>query len=344
MRKRWIIGGASLAVLLGTAYTGYWFWLAQTFEQNLVLWVEQQRAMGYRMAYASDRPHGYPLAVEIGLDDIVIESPPGQSVWRLSTASKVLSVPPWAPLSLRIGDGGERVPCNVRWTTGGRDYDIAVDGIDTTLHLSTQGDLPAISITGDSVDVRENGKTIAGVTQASGSVDFLPAMSHTESSVEFRLSARGIDFEASIPADAKTGKTHDWLLAGQVKGPVPLGPLPTALAAWSNDGGRIELTEFNANWEAATEVSGDGTVALDGRLQPVGAFSAVVRGYNEAVDAAVGRGFMTSAQGTAAKLWLNARAEKDDRGLKVKLPLTIQDGFLSMGPLKLARLPIMTWQ
>ena len=344
MRKRWIIAGVGLVVLLGVAYTGYWFWLARTFQQNLALWVDQQRAMGYRMAYAAGEPHGFPLAVEIGLEDIVIESPPGQAPWHLSTASKALSMSPWAPLSLRIGDGGARVPCTVRWTADGRDYDVAVDGIDTTLHFSTQGDLPAVRITGDSVDVRENGKTIAGVTQASGSVDFLPAMSHTESSVEFRLSARGIDFEASIPAAARTERTHDWLLAGQVKGPVPLGPLPTALAAWSNDGGRVELTEFNADWEAATEVSGDGTVALDDRLQPVGAFSAVVRGYNEAVDAAVARGFMTPAQGTAAKLWLSARAEKDDRGFKVKLPLTIQDGFLSMGPLKLARLPVLAWQ
>jgi hypothetical protein len=106
----------------------------------------------------------------------------------------------------------------------------------------------------------------------------------------------------------------------------------------------VELTQFNANWEAATTVSGDGTVALDQRLQPVGAFSAVVRGYDEAVDAAVARGLMTPAQGTAVKVWLNARAEKDERGLKVKLPLTIQDGFLSMGPVKLAQVPRIVWQ
>jgi len=119
--------------------------------------------------------------------------------------------------------------------------------------------------------------------------------------------------------------------------------LPAAVAAWAIEGGHVELTQFNAHWEAATTVSGDGTVALDQRLQPVGAFSAVVRGYNEAVDAVVARGLMTPAQGTAAKLWLNARAEKDERGLKVKLPLTIQDGFLSMGPVKLAQVPRIAW-
>ena len=54
--------------------------------------------------------------------------------------------------------------------------------------------------------------------------------------------------------------------------------------------------------------------------------------------------WLSTDRPTAAKLWLGARAEKDERGFKVKLPLTIQDGFLSMGPLKLARLPVVAWQ
>jgi hypothetical protein len=232
------------------------------------------------------------------------------------------------------------VPCNLQWTADARSYDVAVDGLDTRLQLSTEGDPPSVEISTTFVDVRENGKVVAGIAQAAGSVDFLPAVSHAESSIEFRLSAHDIAFQA---ADSDNEQTHDWLLAGQVKGPLPIAPLPAALAAWSKDGGRIELTAFNADWEAATQLSGDGTVALDEQLQPVAAFSAVVRGYNEAVDAAVARGFMTPAQATAAKFWLAARAEKDERGLKVKLPLTVQDGFLSMGPVKLAQVPRIVW-
>lgn len=340
MRKRWIIGGALLLAALSAAYAGYWFWLAQTLQQNLALWIDQQRAMGYRMAYAAGDPHGFPLAVAIGLRDIVVESPPDQAPWRLSTTSKTLSLAPWAPLTLRIGESGDPLPCNLTWTAGGRDYELALDGLDTRLQLSTQGDPPAIEMNSGSLDVRENGQAIAGVTQAAGAVDFLPAASHTESSIEFRLSARDVTIQGAV---SQNEQTRDLLLAGQVKGPVPLGPLPAALAAWSRDGGRIDLTAFNATWEAATELSGDGTVALDGQLQPIAALSAVVRGYNEAIDAAVARGLMTPAQGTAAKFWLAARAEKDERGLKVKLPLTLQDGFLSMGPIKLAQVPRIAW-
>lgn len=344
MRKRWIIGWITLLIALGTAYTGYWFWLAQTFQQNLALWVDQQRAMGYRISYAPGEPGGYPLSVHIALSRVVIDSPPGQSPWRLDSASKILSIAPWAPLSLRIIDGDEPAACNLRWAAGGRNFGMSIDGMDLRVRLATEGNLPAIRISGKSVGVTEQGREIAGLIQPSGSVDLLQATSDTQSSAEFLLSAHGIDFVPLAQSDSKTVETYDWVVAGQIKGPVPLAPLPAALAAWSSEGGHVELTQFNANWEATTTVSGDGTVALDQRLQPVGAFSAVVRGYNEAVDAAVARGVMTLAQGAAVKLWLNARAEKDERGLKVTLPLTIQDGFVSMGPIKLAQVPHIAWE
>src|SRR5215510_5718871 len=119
MRKRWVIGGACLLAALAAAYTGYWFWLARTFQENLALWVDQQRAMGYRMAYAAGDPHGFPLAVEIGLSDVVVEAPSDQAPWRLSRTAKTLSLARWAPLRLRIGDAGGPMPCVLRWTAGG---------------------------------------------------------------------------------------------------------------------------------------------------------------------------------------------------------------------------------
>ena len=344
MRKRWTIGGIALLIALGTAYTGYWFWLARTVKENLALWVDQQRATGYRISYSADEPVGYPLSIQVALSGVTIDSPPGQSAWRLDSASKILRIAPWAPLSLRIVDGDVPAACNLRWAAAGRNYGMSIDGMDLTIRLTTEGDLPAINISGKSIGVTEQGRAIAGLTQPSGSVDLLPATSDTQSSAEFLFSAHGIDFVAPAQSDSKTVETYDWVVAGQIKGPVPLAPLPEALAAWSSEGGHLELTQFNANWEATTTVSGDGTVALDRRLQPVGAFSAVVRGYDAAVDAAVARGVMMPAQGTAVKLWLNAHAEKDERGLKVTLPLTIQDGFVSMGSIKLAQVPPIAWE
>src|SRR5215470_3732767 len=225
MRKRWIIGGILVLVALGAAYTGYWFWLARTFQQNLALWADQQRAMGYRITYAAGEPGGYPLSIDIALSQVAIDSPPGQSAWRLSTASKSLSVAPWAPLSLRLLDRGESAASNVRWVAGGRDYAMSIDGMDLTIRLSSEGALPAIRLSGKSAGMSQEGRQILDLIQPSASVDFLQATSDTESSAEFSLSARGIDFVSPSPSDSSVVETYDWLVAGQVKGPVPLAPL-----------------------------------------------------------------------------------------------------------------------
>lgn len=345
MRKRWIMGGIALLLALGAAYSGYWFWLARTFEENLALWIDQQRALGYHISYAAGEPHGYPLAIDMALSHVSIDSPPGESAWRVATESATLSLAPWSPLSLRIEQGGTAAACSLQWTAAGRDYALSIDGMALTIELSSDGaPPPAVRISSRSAALSQQGRAMASLVEPSGRVDFLAAAADTQSSAEFRLSAHGIAFAPHAPSGEIAVETYDWVVAGQVKGPVPLAPLRAALAAWSNEGGHVELTQFNANWEAKTTVSGDGTVALDQRLQPVGAFSAVVRGYNEAVDAVVAHGLMTPAQGTAVKLWLNARAEKDEHGLKVTLPLTVQDGFLSLGPIKLAQVPHIAWQ
>src|SRR5262245_18606649 len=132
MRKRWIIGGIVLLLALGAAYTGYWFWLARTFQENLTLWIDQQRATGYRFSYAAGEPHGYPLSVDIDLSGVSIESPAGATAWRVATESATLSLAPWSPLSLRIEQGGTAATCSLQWTAAGRDYALSIDGMELT--------------------------------------------------------------------------------------------------------------------------------------------------------------------------------------------------------------------
>src|SRR5262245_21229921 len=214
MRNRWIIGAVGLAVLLGAAYTGYWFWLARTVEENLVLWVEQHRAMGYGFDYEAARPGGFPLAIRVALSRVEIDSPSGEPSWQLSTTAKTLSIAPWSPLSIRVLDDGESVPCHVKWIAGGRAYALSVDGMDLTIRLSSDGSFPAFRLSGNSAAVTGEGHQIVSLTQPSSSVDFLPAQSDTDSSVQFQISAGSAQFTA--PSEPAAVATSDWLIAGQV--------------------------------------------------------------------------------------------------------------------------------
>jgi hypothetical protein len=59
----------------------------------------------------------------------------------------------------------------------------------------------------------------------------------------------------------------------------------------------------------------------------------------------VASGFLTAEQGEVGKTMLGAFArEPSDGGLKeVRLPVTLQNRKLSVGPLEFARLPAVEW-
>lgn len=334
------------ALLLGGVYTAYWFWLAQRFENNLALWIDQQRANGYQISYVASQPYGYPLSVKINARDIKIDSPPHQSPWQLTTPWKLLSIAPWSPLSLQIADHPDDSAPGLLLNTNGREFYASTADLRITLGLSASGNPPSIEIAAQSIGLDENEYRIVGATKPSLRLDLFETSSHEERTAEFQFNANSLDFPSQLETGPRTIKTNDWSIAAQVKGPIPLAPLPAALAAWSSNGGIVELRQFAANWNEATEISGNGTLALDGNLQPLFAGTAMVRGYSEAIDALVQAGLMQQNQATGAKIALAAMAKPADDGgpPTAKLPLTIQDGFLFVGPLKLARMPRIVWQ
>ncbi len=343
MRKHRIIGGILLLVALGAAYTGYWFWLARTFEQNLALWVDQQRAMGYRMSYSAGEPSGFPLPVRIRVADVIVEAPVGHPPWRFDTASMRLGIAPWSPLTLHIDNEGTRPGYRLQWVAATRDYDLSVEGLSLALRLPTQGERLAVEIKRRNVSVSENASDIAWINHLAGYVEFAAARSHDESSIRFDLSADGIDFP--MPAPAYTVETYFWSLSGRLMGQLPEEPIPSALAAWSSEGGYLELTQFKANWEGTTRVSIEGSGALDSQLQPVASMTAQLHNYPELIDWLVTIGALTSSQATATKLALAAMSRPDADGrMEARVPLTIQNGYVSVGAMKIAQIPRIEWQ
>ena len=343
MRKRWIIGGACLAVLLGTAYTGYWFWLAQTFEQNLALWIDQQRAMGYRISYSADTPNGFPFSVTELLVEPAVESHSGSTPWRLRTESLRVSIAPWSPFRVRLNDGYV-MNYFLDWgkTDDQHSTKILVGSSRAGVTFADDGAAPVVDFRLEPVFAFEGKQRVALLHNLQGRIETIVPGGGSSSSPAFSVNVGSAHFDDLI--QSPLGQDFSRVaIEGRITGAVSQGTLVDALDAWRDDGGTIELTRLAAVW-GPLAVTANGTLALDPQLQPIGAFTAEVRGHNEAIDAAVAGGFMTSAQGTAAKLWINARAEKDDGGFKVKLPLTIQDGFLSMGPIKLAQVPKISWE
>jgi hypothetical protein len=83
------------------------------------------------------------------------------------------------------------------------------------------------------------------------------------------------------------------------------------------------------------KLSGSGTFSLDDQLRPLAAANTSVQGATETLQAVADAGLMKSGDAQLAALGLALLADGQGR---VKVPLTAQDGELSSGPLKLAKL------
>jgi hypothetical protein len=183
-----------------------------------------------------------------------------------------------------------------------------------------------------------------GLLQADAQIDAAASAADGGKSVD--LIAALQDLSISEPADLPLGNYISMInLAAALEGTLHPGRPSESLAAWRDAGGVLQIQKFVANW-GPLAVTAEGTLALDGQMQPLFAGTATVRGYSEAIDALVQARMMDPGGATGAKIALSAMAKPADDGgpPAAKIPVTIQDGFLFVGPLKLAQMPRIVWQ
>ncbi|MBD87540.1 MAG: hypothetical protein CMM34_04700 [Rhodospirillaceae bacterium] len=118
-------------------------------------------------------------------------------------------------------------------------------------------------------------------------------------------------------------------------------PLPDswdrlALAEWRDDGGVVELPHFRVVW-GALDLQLDGTFSLDEAFRPIGAANVAVKGYQSLLEVLLFEGAISESVAVAVGLGLDILAEpipEEDVRL-LKAPVTIQDGYLSVGGIPL---------
>jgi len=130
-----------------------------------------------------------------------------------------------------------------------------------------------------------------------------------------------------------------------VLGDVPKEPWPEAIQKWSDKGGTIEIEALKVAY-GPLRLQADGTLALDGELQPIGAFSGRAEGFYETVDALRERGLVRGRDATAARFVLGALAKQPEWGgpAVLELSLSIQNRRLYTGPVPLLELGRLRWQ
>lgn len=316
-------------------YTGWWFWLAGTVREQVNLWIANNRVDGREIDIAALDVGGFPGALDIRADNIQVSDP--SAGWKLNVPAINGTMTPWkidqiegnfmSPLNLEVvkgpaANGYTFETSSNHWMVdrdqGGR---VQLNFEDIVIK---QGEDPA-PLTISAL----NGVLIRGAIPVFGTL---------------KMTASDITLPGHVQSPfGRDVKIVDTRL--ELVGAVPPGNLTASeLRRWANDGGAVEVRSLRII-HGALGLDGDGTLALDGRLQPIGAFGARVTGYDTALDQLVQAGAVRSSDGNIAKMILGALGKIPAGGgpKQIEVPISVQDQRLSVGPIPLMHLPAILW-
>jgi hypothetical protein len=344
MRRKLLILVA--LALVAASYGFYWYSVAELVRGGILDWSAARRAEGFTIGWDRYAVDGFPFLLRVTLDQPVFGQtriepgyaaqaplligearPWGLDHWRLTAASGVR-------LAIQPGPARPAITVTANVLAG-------------TVQPGECGG--AAGHPGTAVALSVDGIAVAGPIPLAiahgGAQTTMPAhavASHLETWLSASLSLAGVTLPQAVQP---LGDTIDRLAAAvAVKGTIPGGPHRAALDAWRDDGGTLEIASLDLAW-GKLQLGAKGTLALDPALQPIGALTALIRGYNDVIDALVAASSVRAGDAALAKFVLGALAKEGPDGTyEISAPLTLQNGYVFLGPARLARLPVFTWE
>lgn len=320
-----------LALLLG-AYTLYWRAVADRLAPGVAAWAAKERAQRVDASWRKISVSGYPFSFRIRIQgarlaDAALTPSPQVEIPALSAKASPWNLREWqlsAPKGLAAFLFGPEAPKFSAARAAGR-LSLAATGGRLSLTLETA--------------------KAAGVAVERAAFDIaLPAkkpQKDTDTAFSFAVHLE----KTRLPfAVAPLGDTIAELsFRSTVKGALGSGPILRMAEAWREEGGTIDLDRFRLRW-GALAVAGSGTLALDQGLQPEGAFSARIEGYDQIIRALVASGRMHKDTGGLARIALGLLSKTGPDGKReVVTSFAIEHGELTLGPARLGRLPQISW-
>lgn len=340
MNRRTVLSAAAAAVaLLLAGYSAYWWLMAERLQDGLDAWVAAENQAGLTVDADRTPIAGYPFSFRTTFRRPHVSGTlAGQPIdWQGADVEAWLW--PFDLLALHLTTAGRHSA-----VIAGQAATLDASALSVELHFDGRGALSAVDASSGTVTVSlADGKTIAAQSAtASFDAPATPPQSDHDPLLQFSVSAVAL----KLPPDVQllTPSPVDTIaVQGTVKAPMPQAPLKSALAGWRDQGGAVEITSFSAA-QAPLSVSGSATIALDADLQPIVAANLAAKGLGPAIDLLAQQKRIKPNDVLKVKLFIAATEQKaPDGGKQVTSGITIQNGYLYLGPFKVARLARIEW-
>ena len=346
MALRGLLGAALALVLLAALHALLWRWMGGRLEDGFAAWVETRRAQGWRVEHGTPERGGWPLAATLTLPRFALAGGdatlPGGMAWEAERLVLRLAPP-------RLDRLAVEMPGRHRLRLGSLELPFAADRLVATLPIEPDVLPGEAALAAERLRI---GTAAGGVEFRSAGLEIGTRITATEGEPAVSLRARGEEIalppglEAASPLVARLGRNLQAAsLDLALTGPEPPGRTPGRKAeAWREGGGTLELHGLELRWGPAS-ANLAATLTLDEALRPMGAGTLRLVGGAELLEAATAAGQIPPRNATLARtvLRLLSRASPDGGPPFLEVPLTLEEGTLTLARVPLLRLPAWRW-
>ena len=285
--------------------------------------VSQLKSRGYEITYQPVSFSGHPLLVSARIPNLKVVTP---HKWGGGeTDALIISTRPWKWDHLYLDFEGKTF------------FDLPPYFENPLMRLSCQNchadvwlegeKLKDIALTSTQVSFKDNDHDLP-VTFTNVSLDFKqdPADQRLHSNLSAKvlglddvLNLKGYDRPLEITLETETSELNS---------AAPSKPF----SSWRDAGGVVDIKKLLITW-APMQIQGDGTFTFDEMMRPLSAFSATITGYDRLLNVMVEVGALKKKTANIASFALSLLAHRDATGeMEITVPITAQNGKLSVGP------------
>ena len=338
---RYAMTGTLVLLVLSGLYVAVWFLTAMNLRSGIEDWAKARQSEGYLAQYDDQKARisGFPFNVKAQLSDVAFAPPVeknGKRPWVWSAQKIAFKI---VPLPWSIGELHVDLSHHQKFSINAARFEGKAKKFELLLDWTSKGLPDDFSVEINNLDLENKNNSYRFF------IDHLMALTNRQNDGAYGFDVNGEGLNLPVGISGLGRKVDDIILRGQLSdGFGQTGLSKDTLMGWRDNGGTMEVERLQLKYDPLM-IQGNGTLALDGDMQLVGAFSARIQGFFETVEQLHRGGVVRGPDATMAKVVLGMLAKHPDTGgpPSISLPLTIQDGTFFAGPVRLLEMPKINW-